>query len=116
MARSTPPTQSITADGLAANMTAPNADGDIAECGGGYFMTVDNGSGVSVTVTVQTPDTFQGLAIADRIVTVAAGATKDIPLPQYYRQPLDAVTGPGKALVDFSAVASVTRAVKKLAA
>ena len=116
MARSTPPTQSIIADGLAPVMNAPNVDGDIAECGGGCFMTVLNGSGAPITVTVQTPDTFQGLAIADRVITVAAGASKDIPLPQYYRQPLDAVTGPGKALVDFSAVASVTRAVKKLAA
>jgi hypothetical protein len=116
MARSTPATQDITADGLAAVMTAPNADGDIVDCGTGMFMTVANGSGASVTVTLQTPGTVHGLDIADRAITVAAGAAKDIPLPRYLRQPADATTGAGKALVDFSAVADVTRAVKRLGA
>lgn len=116
MARSTPPTQSVIADGLAANMTAPNSDGDIAECGGGVWMTVNNGSGSPINVTLQTPGTFQDLAIADRVIAVAAGATKDIPLPSYLKQPAGASVGAGYALVDFSAVASVTRAVKKLAA
>lgn len=116
MARSTPATQSVTADGLAANMTAPSVDGDIADCGAGVYMTVNNGSGASITVTLQTPGTSYGLAIADRIITVAAGAVKDIPLPRYLRQEADAATGPGQALVDFSSVASVTRAVKKLVA
>ena len=116
MARSTPPTQNVTADGLAATMNAPNSDGDIVDCGGGVYITVLNGSGASITVTLITPATSYGLAVADRTTTVAAGASKDIPLPRYLKQPLDAATGPGQALVDYSAVASVTRAVKKLAA
>lgn len=116
MARSTPATQDITADGLAAAMTAPSVDGDIVDAGGGVFITVDNASGAPITVTLQTPSTSYGLAIADRAVTVAAGATKDIPVPRYLRQPSDAATGPNQALVDYSAVASVTRAVKRLVA
>lgn len=114
MARSTPATQSIPDDGLAANMTAPNSDGDIADCGGGEFATIENGSGASITVTVVTPGEPYGLALADRAITIAAGATKDIPLKRYYRQPTDAVEGAGKCLINYSAVASVTRAIKKL--
>lgn len=114
MARSTPATQSIPDDGLAAVMTAPNADGDIADCGSGEFATIENGSGVSITVTVVTPSAPYGLALADRAITIAAGVTKDIPLKRYYKQPADAVTGPGQCLIDYSAVASVTRAIKKL--
>ena len=116
MTRSTPATQDITADGLAAAMTAPSADGDIVDGGGGIFITVLNGSGAPITVTLQTPATSYGLAVADRAVTVAAGASKDIPLPRYLRQDSDAVTGPNQVLVDYSAVASVTRAVKRLVA
>lgn len=116
MARSTPATQDVPADGLAAAMTAPNVDGDIVDAGGGIFITVLNGSGASINVTVQTPGTSFGLAVADRVIAVAAGASKDIPIPRYYRQASDAVTGPNQALVDYSAVASVTRAVKKLVA
>lgn len=114
MARSTPVTQTIPDEGLAATMTAPNADGDIADCGGGEFATVENGSGVSITVTLVTPGEPYGLAIADRAVTVAAGAVKDIPLKRYYRQPVDAAEGAGKCLINYSAVADVTRAIKKL--
>lgn len=114
MARSTPTTQNITDDGLTAAMAAPNSDGDVADCGGGTFATVLNGSGSPITVTVQTPGTSHGLAIADRVMTIAAGASRDIPLKSYYKQPADAVTGPGQCLIDYSAVASVTRAIKKL--
>lgn len=116
MARSTPATQDVVADGLAAAMTAPNSDGDIADCGGGVYATITNGSGSPITVTLVTPGTSYGLAVADRVISIAAGATKDIPLPRYLKQPTDAVTGPGKALIDYSAVASVTRAIKRLVA
>lgn len=114
MARSTPTTQNITDDGLTATMAAPNSDGDIADCGAGVFATILNGSGAPITVTLITPGTSHGLAIADRTTSIAAGASKDVPLKGYYKQPADAVTGPGQCLIDYSAVASVTRAIKKL--
>lgn len=114
MPRSTPATQVIPDEGLAANMTQPDALGDIVDCGGNEVLTVENGSGGSITVTLVTPSAPYGLALADRAVTVAAGTTKDIPLRRYYRQPADAGEGPGKCLVNYSAVADVTRAVKRV--
>jgi|SRR5688572_3556787 len=114
MARATPATQNVTADGAVIALTAAVADGDIADGGDGVFLVVDNASGGSINVTLQTEATWRGLAVADRVIAVAAGARKHIPLPAYLRQPSDAVTGPGQVLVDYSAVTSVTRAVAKL--
>lgn len=112
MARSTPAAQQITRAGLNVALTAPSADGDIVPPGN-VALRVANGSGASVTVTVQTPGTVGGLAIADLTVTVPAAGTRDIgPFPaSLFAQNTDAVVGPRMVLVDYSAVASVTRAV-----
>ena len=114
MARSTPTTQVVGRDGATTSMTAPSSDGDIID-GGAVWLTISNGGGAPITVTAQTPGTVAGLAIADSSITIAAGATKDYgPFPGVFVQPADAVTGPGKVLIDYSAITSVTRAVKKL--
>ncbi|WP_290055662.1 hypothetical protein [Amycolatopsis solani] len=103
--------------GLVANHTGPTVDGDAVEVGRGVFLSVINGSAAPITVTIQTPDAVDGdLTVADRVVTVPVGTTpKLIPLTSnHYRQPIgDANVG--KGLVDYSAVASVTRAVVKIA-
>lgn len=111
MARSTPATQVITDAGRVVALTAPNADGDIADAGNGTFLVVDNASGGSVTVTLVNPKTYNGLDVADRIVAVPAGQRWHIPIPVMFRQDSDAVEGPGQALVNYSAVASVTRGI-----
>lgn len=117
MARTSVTTQTITRAGLNKALTGPVADGDIIDAGP-VILEVANDSGASITVTVQTPGTIEGLAIADLAVAVPASGTREIgPFPpSVFAQPLDAVDGPGRVLVDYSAVTSVTRCVKKLGA
>ncbi|NUR80721.1 MAG: hypothetical protein HOQ21_09795 [Dermatophilaceae bacterium] len=111
MARAPQTTQEIPFAGLAVNMTGPTVDGDIVDAGNGAMLVVNNGSGASINVTILNPSTQEGLAVGNRVVAVAAGATKHIPVTRQFKQPSDASVGPNQALVDYSAVASVTRAV-----
>lgn len=112
MARGNPSTQTIGYDGAVVALTAAPADGDIVE--GGTLLVVANGSGASVDVTLVNPNTQDGLAVANRVVAVAAGATKHIPVPSRMAQDVDALEGAGKVLVNYSAVTTVTRGVGKL--
>jgi hypothetical protein len=98
--------------GLLPSHTAVTADGDIVDVGKNFLSVINGGAG-PITVTIQTPGVVDGdLAIADREVTVPVGTTpKLIPLTSpNYRQPADSVNA-GRALVDYSAITSVTRAV-----
>lgn len=52
--------------------TAANADGHSFPVQDGLVLAVKNGSASPITVTVQTPRTVDGMAIAERTVTVAA--------------------------------------------
>jgi hypothetical protein len=103
--------------GLAPVLTAPTVDNDVVDVGR-CFLMVDNASGSSVTVTVVTPETVDGLAITDRAVAVAAGGIELIPLTStHYRQSAasaDVPSDAGRAYVNYSAVASVTRGVISL--
>jgi hypothetical protein len=115
MPRSTPATQSVKSSlGVAdLNPTAPDALGDVVDPG--TYLFVDNGSGGSINVTVQTPGVEGpgvGLAVADNVVAVPAGKFAVIYLdPSLYQRPRSAGSDIGKVYVDYSAVASVTRAV-----
>lgn len=114
MARLSPSVQRITRAGLNVAMTAPNVDGDILPAGQ-VSLRVLNGSGVSINVTVQTPGTDPATEAArpELIVAVPAAGQRDIgPFPaSLFAQASDAVVGPLGVLVDYSAIASVTRAV-----
>ncbi len=60
-----------------------------APTGEGIALIVANTSG-GTTVTLYTPNTVDGLAIADRTVTVTAAHTEMIPLPRdVYGDPAD---------------------------
>jgi hypothetical protein len=74
----------------------------------GRALIVRNGSGSTVTLTLPTPGTADGLAIADRTVSVAAAAQAHVGLGAFagiYGQ------ADGSVNVDYSAVTSVTVAV-----
>ena len=113
MARSAPATQAIVPGGTVVAYTAPNSDGDVVDCGGHAWVEVKNDSGGAITVTIETPVTYNGFAVADNgPISVAAGTVKRVgPLrADLYARPLGGADV-GKAYVNYSAVASVTRAV-----
>jgi len=114
MARTEVTAQEVVLTGLEPTLTAANVDGDIIECGGDVFLWVDNGSAGEVDVTIQTPLTVEGLAVAENVVTVPAGGVRLIgPINRRaFGQPSG--DAKGKAYVDFSAVTSVTRTYIKL--
>lgn len=108
-------TQAMALAGLAPSHTAPTVDGDVVDVGR-CFLSVINGGGASIQVTVQTPEVVDGdLTISDRVVTVPVGTTpKLIPLTSvHYKQPVGSADA-GRAYVDYSSVSSVTRAVISL--
>jgi hypothetical protein len=109
-------TQQVPYSGLVPAHTAPTVDGDVVDVGRCH-LSVINGGGAPITVTVQTPGVVDGdLPITDRVVTVPVGTTpKIIPLNSvnYKQTPASAVlpADAGRAYVDYSTIASVTRAV-----
>lgn len=107
MARTALTVQQIVPAGLAPTYTPANVDGNsVPGRHTGRFVHVKNGSGASVTVTVPTPGTVDGNAIADRAVAIDAGADEFIgPFGPVYQQ------SDGSVHLDYSAVASVTVAV-----
>jgi hypothetical protein len=96
------PTAGLRFDNL---LVAAAGGGDTAETGAGVFLVVKNASGSSITVTVATPETFDGdLTLADRTVSVAATTGQSfIPLTSRYRDPTT-----GVAAITYSGVTTVT--------
>jgi hypothetical protein len=113
MARTEVVTQDIVLTGLEPALTAANVDGDIVECGGSVFLWVDNASGAEVDVTIQTPLTVEGLAVAENVVAVPAGEVRLIGpiVKRAFGRPSG--DDKGKAYVDYETVTSVTRAFLK---
>ncbi len=90
--------------------TPTQTDGHTAPTGGGIGLLVKNTSG-GVTVTLVTPGTVDGLAVADRTVTVTAGHDELIPLPyEVYGDPAT-----GLVTFNLSAFANTTMACVRVA-
>ncbi|GAA2990807.1 hypothetical protein [Streptosporangium longisporum] len=102
-------TQVLVPGGSASTLTAASGGGDTATPGDGVWLEVNNGDASSKTVTLATPATYNGLAIADRAVTIPAGERWKIPLPRMY------AGGDGQASITYSAVTSVTVGVFRIA-
>lgn len=86
----------------AAQAVAAASLGDTALVGPGRFLYINNADASSKTVTIATPGTVKGLAVADASVVVAAGKHAIIPLADVYRG------ATGRATITYSAVTSVT--------
>lgn len=95
--------QPLPTSGLAPTLAAASAGGDTAPIGSQFLLVVRNGGGAPVTVTVVTPGTTKGLAIADAALAIPAGGEGFIPLDSIYRNP-----STGRADITYSAVTSVT--------
>lgn len=102
-------TQVVAATGIVPTFTAASAAGNSIDGTGDVFLGVVNGGGGSINVTVKTPATVDGLAVADQVVAVANGATKWIgPFPARTYTVPSGQTDEGLVQVDFSGVTSVT--------
>lgn len=99
-------TQQTPLDGAALTYSAASAGGDRFKPSARTFMHIKNGSASSVTATLVTPGTVDGLAVADRAVTVPAGGDRLVPLP-----PGTYASADGLGDVTWSATTTVTFAV-----
>jgi hypothetical protein len=100
--------QKIVPAGLSPVLSAANTnDAGIIGTGHNTFLYVKNGSGSSITVTVQNFDVEDtGDAVPNKVVTVLAGAQEFVPLFKAY----DKGDGTG-AQFTYSAVTTVTSAL-----
>lgn len=90
-------------------LVAATSGGDDAPTGAGLLLIVKNADASAHVVTLVTPGTVSGLAIADRTVSVAAGTTELIPLTGDYRDP-----STGRASITYDGVTSVSVAVVRV--
>ena len=98
-------TQTISYAGIAETLVAAAGGGDEFTPEEGQFIKVVNGGGGSINVTIVTPGTFKGQAIADIVVAVPNGAHRLIRVtpPELFANPAD-----GKGDITYSGVTSVT--------
>lgn len=92
--------------GLTLSMSSATAGGAGSDkAPPGSRLMVVNGSGASINLTVSSPSTldYDGLVMPDRVVAVAAGATKFVDIPTAYADPSD-----GLVWLSWSAVTTVT--------
>lgn len=95
-------TQTVTSSGLTATANTASGGGDKVRPGS--ILRVINGSGSSITLTMATPQLVDGdLAVADRTVSVGAGAAKYVHASNLYRNKAD-----GYVDLSWSATTSVT--------
>lgn len=113
MARTALTVNAIDLDGLDDALTAANVDGHSValDKNAATFIEVNNGAASPITVTIVTPKTSGGLAVADRPITVNNAVRKKISLEDWdnYRQ------SDGTVHVDFSSVTTITCAAFKVA-
>jgi hypothetical protein len=100
----TPITAAFT--GANAPAVAANADGNMVPPSS--IVMVINGSGGSINVTISTPATVQGLAVAEQVTAVPAGESRFFgPFPaEVFAQVSGADAG--QVYIDYSAVTTVT--------
>lgn len=98
--------QRIALAGTSPTYSAAAAGGDNAPIGDGLALHVYNGGGASITVTIVTPGTIDGLSVGDAALSVPAASHGVIPLRYVYRDPVT-----GRANITYSGVTSVNVAV-----
>lgn len=94
--------QVLVPGGSASVLTAAAGGGDTCPAGDGVFLEANNGSGAPITITLVTPGTVDGLAIADRAVIVPAGERWKIPVPRLF------AAADGQCSITYSGVTTLT--------
>lgn len=106
MARQELALQVITSTGVNVAYSTPTVDGFMASSDGDSLLHVTNNNAGSVTVTLQTWQTVDGLAVADLPIVIPTTQERFIRLKPEYIRP-DGLVDRGKVYVDFSPFASV---------
>lgn len=106
-------TQKITRAGLVATLAAATSGGDKFTPSNRTYLEVNNGSGATITVTIETPgEAIEDVAITDLAVPVAAGARSRIgPFPG---GTFADSTDSGLCQISYSGVTSLTIAAIEL--
>lgn len=101
----------ITVDGVAATYSTAAAGDKVSGAGPNTFITVKNGSGASITLTI-TPSgkTGYNVALPAKTFTVAASGEKDIPILAEYGNASDS----GLVALSWSSTTTVTWAAKRI--
>lgn len=108
MARQALTVQRVVPTGVVPSTTAGHTDGHKFPNNGRQWVEVTNGGVGSINVTAQTPATQSGLAVAEQVVAVAAGATKRIgPFDKATYNQVGG-TDDGQVYIDLSGTTSVT--------
>lgn len=101
----------IGVDGTQYTYNAAAAGDKVTASGAGVFITVKNGSGSPITLTI-TPagNTGYGVALPAKTFTIAANNERDIPILGAYANPTDGY----KVALSWSSTTTVTWAVKRM--
>lgn len=110
MARTALTVQDLAASGIVPSYAAANVDGNSIHGDGKTFLHVKN-AGAQITVTVQTPATVSGLAVAEQVVIIPA-TTGDKMLGPFPANTYNQVDG--DVYVDYSSVTTVTVAALRM--
>lgn len=97
-------------NGFEPTLDPADSAGDEAPVGSGMFLYISNSGTAAATVTVSTPGTAHGAAIAEAQPSVAAGGSHMLPLlAALYRNP-----STGRADISYSDATDLSVAVVKL--
>ena len=108
MATLTP--QPVVRTGLEAAFSAAAGGGDVFPNTGREIVEIVNGGGSDITLTIVTPASYQGQALADDTVTVTAGERRHVGTfpPELYNN------ASGQVALAYSGVTSVTVAILRI--
>jgi hypothetical protein len=101
--------QRLPLGGLQPTYASAASGGDQAPVGEKLVLHVRNDDASAKTITVATPGTVGGLAVADAQQVIPADGDAFIPLKGSFRDPMT-----GRAAITYSAVTAVTVAVLQL--
>lgn len=99
--------QRLSSAGVIPTWSTPTTEGFKVSNDGMTHIHVKNGNAATLTITITTPATSDGLAVADRTITVLTTAEVEIVLPLVYNHP-DSHADAGKVYLDFSVQTTVS--------
>lgn len=103
--------KAITVDGVAPTINNAAAGDKLLGASDRSFLNVNNGSGVSVTLTITVPgSTGYNVTNPVKTFTIGAGTQMDIPILAAYSNPADQ----NRVALSWSATTTVTHSYKRI--